>query len=588
MSQPAPLSALRAPSFKGLDVASISLGKLQQGKKDGDVFAAIFADLGRPDPAQTSKDAARPAPKAQDDAVDAKAPATPTRRRDGAEKTAHPADEKGDADTCRAEAQDEDEHATPVAKKSRAQEDHAEKSDDDASAAETGKTKATDAPQAKPDASTAGAEKTADEKTAAEGFVTETASADLALEQYAGTETSQGEAAPDSVMQDAGELAAQLATAANRQPPVPESGPAAEKPAEEKAGEKSVTVEKNAPITFRPDFVPHAAKAHAAGKSSHVEGEAPANTSLEAADAVAEQAKTHLGQEIKTAIQQAKTEKKIDGEKPEAAPNMADVVHAAQDEVKSEKEGTGEHGEKGDRKASADSAKQNERFVQPVSLPTAGSRAIPVAVNNGTPTGSSAPSPNGLSGGGSPLSAAAKAESAGNASAAPTFPHGLTHAAAPEQTSFNHMVKAAKESAPATPAEQVAVQIFRATKNGMNRFDLQLTPGDLGQVDIRLEIGKEGLVRAFITADNQATLDLLQRDKATLQSTLESAGLQTDAGSLSFDLRGGEAREGGREQGFTRNKSPDWASKFARAEETKMPPEIIYYQAGDGRIDVRI
>jgi hypothetical protein len=43
-----------------------------------------------------------------------------------------------------------------------------------------------------------------------------------------------------------------------------------------------------------------------------------------------------------------------------------------------------------------------------------------------------------------------------------------------------------------------------------------------------------------ITADNKETLDMLQRDRASLEQALADAGLKADAGSLSFNLRGGQ------------------------------------------------
>jgi flagellar hook-length control protein FliK len=65
-----------------------------------------------------------------------------------------------------------------------------------------------------------------------------------------------------------------------------------------------------------------------------------------------------------------------------------------------------------------------------------------------------------------------------------------------------------------------------------------LYPADLGRVEVRLEWADDGALRAVISAERSETLDLLQRDSRALDRALQDAGLKTDSGSLSFDLRG--------------------------------------------------
>ena len=87
-------------------------------------------------------------------------------------------------------------------------------------------------------------------------------------------------------------------------------------------------------------------------------------------------------------------------------------------------------------------------------------------------------------------------------------------------------------------AEQVSVQITKAIKVGADRISIQLRPAALGRIDIQMEMGADGRVSAIITADNKDTLDLLQRDQRSLERALQNSGMQTDSGSLSFNLRG--------------------------------------------------
>lgn len=89
-----------------------------------------------------------------------------------------------------------------------------------------------------------------------------------------------------------------------------------------------------------------------------------------------------------------------------------------------------------------------------------------------------------------------------------------------------------------TPADQVAMKMSATAKDGGGKVTIRLSPEELGKVDIRMEISKEGLVRAVVAVDRPETLELLQRDAKGLERVLQDAGLQTDSESLEFDLRG--------------------------------------------------
>ncbi|MGP1394714.1 MAG: flagellar hook-length control protein FliK [Inquilinaceae bacterium] len=90
--------------------------------------------------------------------------------------------------------------------------------------------------------------------------------------------------------------------------------------------------------------------------------------------------------------------------------------------------------------------------------------------------------------------------------------------------------------------EQVSIRLQKAAGDGIDRFTMQLRPADLGRVDIAMEVGHDGRVQAIVSADRPETLHLLQRDARALEQALQNAGLHTDGGSLSFDLRGGEGQ----------------------------------------------
>lgn len=87
-----------------------------------------------------------------------------------------------------------------------------------------------------------------------------------------------------------------------------------------------------------------------------------------------------------------------------------------------------------------------------------------------------------------------------------------------------------------SPADQVAMQIRQQTHLGMQQIQIQLEPADLGRVDVQLEIASDGKVSAMVSADNQDTLDLLQRDSKALQDALAQAGLEANAEDMQFSL----------------------------------------------------
>lgn len=99
------------------------------------------------------------------------------------------------------------------------------------------------------------------------------------------------------------------------------------------------------------------------------------------------------------------------------------------------------------------------------------------------------------------------------------------------------------ESAPppaiaASALDQVAASLKQGGKLGLSQIELQLKPAALGTVDVKLELTHDGRVAAVISADRSDTLMQLQRGSGELQQALRDAGLQTDSGSLSFNLRG--------------------------------------------------
>lgn len=95
--------------------------------------------------------------------------------------------------------------------------------------------------------------------------------------------------------------------------------------------------------------------------------------------------------------------------------------------------------------------------------------------------------------------------------------------------------------------EQVAVQIRKGVAEGIDKISIRLDPGNLGKVDIKMEVGHDGRLTAVIAADKPETLAMLQRDMQTLEQSLRDAGLKTSSDSLSFTLRDQNQASDGRD-----------------------------------------
>jgi len=131
------------------------------------------------------------------------------------------------------------------------------------------------------------------------------------------------------------------------------------------------------------------------------------------------------------------------------------------------------------------------------------------------------------------------AHSTGTVDASPIL--GTGAAGAPQGTDSTAAVNAVARHGAAAftpPAQQVALQFSRALASGSDHITIRLEPASLGRVDVKVELTKDGHLRALFTADRPDTLDMLQRDARILERALNDAGLRADAGGLSFNLRG--------------------------------------------------
>ena len=92
--------------------------------------------------------------------------------------------------------------------------------------------------------------------------------------------------------------------------------------------------------------------------------------------------------------------------------------------------------------------------------------------------------------------------------------------------------------------EALAAHLAARIAGGERHFDIRLDPPDFGHVDVRLTVDTSGRAQAHVVVDRPQTLELLQRDAATLQSALKETGLNFGDNSLNFSLQGQERGDG--------------------------------------------
>ncbi|WP_439394646.1 flagellar hook-length control protein FliK [Bradyrhizobium sp. PMVTL-01] len=89
----------------------------------------------------------------------------------------------------------------------------------------------------------------------------------------------------------------------------------------------------------------------------------------------------------------------------------------------------------------------------------------------------------------------------------------------------------------AVPINAVPIEIAAAARTGKTRFDISLDPVDLGRIDVRINVDRNGQVTSHLTVDKPETLQMLRQDAPQLQRALDDAGFKTGSNGLSFSLR---------------------------------------------------
>lgn len=133
----------------------------------------------------------------------------------------------------------------------------------------------------------------------------------------------------------------------------------------------------------------------------------------------------------------------------------------------------------------------------------------------------------------------------------------------------------------------VGVAIARAAGGDGKDLLIRLDPRDMGRVDVRLSFDHDGVLRAVVSADSPAALDMLRRESPDLHRSLADAGVRSDGQSLRFDGNGaGGGSSGQARQGFQRQQHPaagDPGQTAGPGGDTPIPYRSL---AGSGHVDL--
>ncbi|CCE00533.1 putative flagellar hook length determination protein [Bradyrhizobium sp. STM 3809] len=111
-------------------------------------------------------------------------------------------------------------------------------------------------------------------------------------------------------------------------------------------------------------------------------------------------------------------------------------------------------------------------------------------------------------------------------------------------------------TAATVPLHGLAVEIAASALNGKSRFEIRLDPAELGRIDVRIDVDRNGQVTSHLRVEKPETLAMLQQTAPQLQQALQDAGLKSNNSGLQFSLRdqnssgqnGGDYQQNGNSQ----------------------------------------
>jgi flagellar hook-length control protein FliK len=160
----------------------------------------------------------------------------------------------------------------------------------------------------------------------------------------------------------------------------------------------------------------------------------------------------------------------------------------------------------------------------------------------------------------------------------------VTSTAATDKFTVTHAAGAA------VPLSGLAVEIAASVQSGKTHFEVRLDPADLGRIDVRIDVDRNGQVTSHLTVEKAETLSMLQQDAPQLQQALNDAGLKTSNGGLQFSLRD-QSQSG--QNNSNNNQAGAQPQRLVISEEDTVPAVIAGRTYGrmlgnSGGVDIRV
>ena len=154
-------------------------------------------------------------------------------------------------------------------------------------------------------------------------------------------------------------------------------------------------------------------------------------------------------------------------------------------------------------------------------------------------------------------------------------------------TSANLTATAA--TATAVPLHGLAVEIAASALNGKSRFEIRLDPAELGRIDVRIDVDRNGQVTSHLRVEKPETLAMLQQTAPQLQQALQDAGLKSNNSGLQFSLR--DQNSSGQNGGD--NQQNGNAQRLIVTEDETVPAQLAGRSYGrvfsaQGGVDIRV
>ena len=138
---------------------------------------------------------------------------------------------------------------------------------------------------------------------------------------------------------------------------------------------------------------------------------------------------------------------------------------------------------------------------------------------------------------------------------------------------------------------QISERLLQKFDGGSTRFEIRLDPAELGEVDVRVEVDRDGRVQAVLAARDPAAVDAIHRGLKSLENALAQAGLDLGENGVRVELdqKQNSASFAGNEAGSDKgpSASANTESEILTAEADQSEHPLMQTWSGQ-RLDVRV